>query len=94
MKRSSISKLLDTLKKSIFGDLLNGVEIDEDSITSEELSELIAQLSREKNKGVLPLFENSVAFSKSTSSISILTKSKLPHLRIFPSITHDTPWPL
>ncbi len=50
MKRSSISKLLDTLKKSIFGDLLNSVEIDEDSITSEELSELIAQLSREKNK--------------------------------------------
>ena len=50
MKKSSVSKVWGMLKKSIFGDLLDSVDIDESKITSEEISKLIAQLSKEKAK--------------------------------------------
>lgn len=50
MKSNKVSKVWDVLKKSIFADVLGGAKVDEDNMTSEDLSNIIAQLSKEKNK--------------------------------------------
>ena len=50
MSKSRFSKVLDILKKSIFADLLDNADFDEENITSDDLSKLITDLSEQKRK--------------------------------------------
>lgn len=50
MKNSKIAKVLDMFKKSIFVDLIDEKDVEENAVTSDDLSKIIRKLLNEKNK--------------------------------------------
>lgn len=50
MKNGKIAKVLDMFKKSIFVDLIDEKDVEENAVTSDDLSKIIRKLLNEKNK--------------------------------------------
>ncbi len=50
MKNSKVAKVWDALKKSIFVDLIDEKKVEENAVTSDDLTKIISELLKEKNK--------------------------------------------